>query len=90
MRAIFALLVLAIFAFFGSALSQAVQAQGSQTCRKEESYHRCGSGCERTCLNQKKWNDPCEKPCIDGCFCNEGFLRDAAGDCIRSWLCPKE
>uniref|UniRef100_A0A2M4C501 Putative salivary secreted serine protease inhibitor n=1 Tax=Anopheles marajoara TaxID=58244 RepID=A0A2M4C501_9DIPT len=90
MRAFFALLVLAIFAILGSVQSQAAQGQGSRACGKEESFHRCGSGCERTCLNQKKWSEECDKPCIDGCFCNEGYLRDATGECIRSWLCRKD
>lgn len=28
-------------------------------------------------------------PCPDGCICEEGYLRDANGKCIKKSLCPK-
>uniref|UniRef100_A0A182IL73 Uncharacterized protein n=1 Tax=Anopheles atroparvus TaxID=41427 RepID=A0A182IL73_ANOAO len=78
MRAIFALLFVAIFALLGDAAT---------TCGENETFQRCGTGCERRCDNPDDWNTPCELPCVDKCFCNEGFLRHVDGECVRAWRC---
>ncbi|XP_049295858.1 cysteine-rich venom protein 6-like [Anopheles funestus] len=79
MRAIFALLVLAVFAFLG--------ASAQTECGENETFQRCGTGCERTCNNGEDWDKPCSEPCVDKCFCQDGFLRDDTGSCVRAWRC---
>uniref|UniRef100_A0A182PJX3 TIL domain-containing protein n=1 Tax=Anopheles epiroticus TaxID=199890 RepID=A0A182PJX3_9DIPT len=81
MRAIFVLLVVAVFAFLG--------VSGNQ-CGENETFQRCGTGCERTCSNGNTWNEPCKEPCVDKCFCNDGFIRNDKGACVRAWLCNPE
>ncbi|XP_052892692.1 chymotrypsin inhibitor-like [Anopheles moucheti] len=83
MRAIFVLLVVAIFAFLGVSAENKAQPK----CGENESFQRCGSACERTCSNGEEWDKPCKSPCVDKCFCQEGFLRDDSGKCVRAWRC---
>ncbi|EAU76572.1 AGAP006253-PA [Anopheles gambiae str. PEST] len=81
MRAIFVLLVVAVFAFLG------VSAQQPKKCGENEIYQRCGTGCERTCDNGDTWDKPCKAACVDKCFCKDGFLRNENGKCVRAWHC---
>ncbi|XP_050076022.1 chymotrypsin inhibitor-like [Anopheles maculipalpis] len=80
MRAIFALLIVAVFAFLG------VLAQ-KPNCGENEVFQRCGTACERTCSNGEEWDKPCKLPCVDKCFCQDGFLRNGDGNCVRAWRC---
>uniref|UniRef100_A0A182NH30 TIL domain-containing protein n=1 Tax=Anopheles dirus TaxID=7168 RepID=A0A182NH30_9DIPT len=77
MRAIFVLLAVALFVVLGAAAK----------CGDNEEFQRCGTGCERTCNNGDDWDKPCALPCVDKCFCLDGFLRDSSGACVRAWRC---
>lgn len=53
------------------------------SCPKNENYKSCGS-CQPTCDNP---NPKCTKNCRQGCYCNEGLIRDTKGDCVSSEKC---
>ncbi|XP_067399057.1 IgGFc-binding protein-like [Emydura macquarii macquarii] len=45
----------------------------SPTCPRHSHYELCGSGCPATCHGLSA-PDRCEEPCVEGCFCNAGFV----------------
>ncbi|KAM6428804.1 IgGFc-binding protein-like [Liasis olivaceus] len=80
-----------------SSYMTACQAQGIQvgrwrtpsfcsiSCPPNSHYDLCGSGCPATCkslISAQK----CDAPCIEGCFCDSGFIR--SGDqCVSKTKC---
>ncbi|XP_025025324.1 IgGFc-binding protein-like [Python bivittatus] len=80
-----------------SSYMTACQAQGIQvgrwrtpsfcsiSCPPNSHYDLCGSGCPATCkslISAQK----CDAPCIEGCFCDSGFIR--SGDqCVSKTEC---
>ncbi|GBM98796.1 Zonadhesin [Araneus ventricosus] len=56
-------------------------------CGVNEEFRECGSACPANCTNRF---EPivCTAPCVRGCFCRDGFFRDASGNCVRPDLCP--
>jgi len=57
--------------------------QGQGQCAKNEEFQNCG-GCEKTCQNR---NPVCSEQCQQGCFCRQGSVRNARGNCVRSKAC---
>ncbi|KAG4065111.1 hypothetical protein HA402_007508 [Bradysia odoriphaga] len=56
--------------------------------KKFEVFNPCGSACPLTCNNYK--NPPvCTKKCVPGCYCKEGYVRNAAGNCVLPCDCPQ-
>ncbi|XP_044255179.1 serine protease inhibitor swm-1-like [Tribolium madens] len=56
-------------------------------CGENEIYNECGSLCPGTCSQPVK---VCEKKCVKGCFCKEGYvLDDKTRKCVRKEDCPK-
>jgi hypothetical protein len=43
-----------------------------------EKYNSCGTACPKTCediINENPFK-PCTFECVEGCFCQEGFVRE--------------
>nr|UPQ64758.1 zonadhesin-like protein 2 [Plectrocnemia conspersa] len=56
-------------------------------CGENEVYSVCGNnGCQNTCENPTL-STICKGPCIPGCICAEGYLRDANGKCVLPKYC---
>ncbi|KAM3613584.1 uncharacterized protein V6R79_001825 [Siganus canaliculatus] len=52
-------------------------------CPPNSHYKTCGSACPPTC----QFNATvCNKACVQGCFCNPGFIQSPAG-CVRPHQC---
>ncbi|KAL8220198.1 UNVERIFIED_CONTAM: hypothetical protein K2H54_040423 [Gekko kuhli] len=80
-----------------SAYVTACQAQGIQVgpwrsasfcsppCPQNSHYELCGDGCPSTCRDLLA-PEPCEDSCVEGCFCNSGFV--LSGDqCVPAAEC---
>uniref|UniRef100_A0A7R9ZD63 TIL domain-containing protein n=1 Tax=Pseudictyota dubia TaxID=2749911 RepID=A0A7R9ZD63_9STRA len=60
------------------------------TCAANEVYQTCGTACPATC-STKDAIRPCIAMCVQGCFCEDGYVRDDDTDaCVRSEDCPAE
>ncbi|XP_020802907.1 chymotrypsin inhibitor [Drosophila serrata] len=61
-----------------------------RACGANEKFLPCGPSCQTECATL---GDPClvrHIRCPDGCYCNEGFARDASGTCIPINKCQKK
>nr|ACD11896.1 hypothetical protein [Isometrus maculatus] len=57
-------------------------------CEKEnEEFLFCGSACPLSCKNFLTNPQACMLQCIIGCYCKNGYVRAASGDCIRPEDC---
>ncbi|KAG8177858.1 hypothetical protein JTE90_027123 [Oedothorax gibbosus] len=56
-------------------------------CGENELFYECSSPCQRTCENRNSVIN-CTLPCLTGCFCKPGFVRDSYGKCIDPLSCP--
>ncbi|XP_011177012.2 inducible metalloproteinase inhibitor protein [Zeugodacus cucurbitae] len=59
-----------------------------KSCPDHETYTPCGASCQTECATL---NEPClirNFRCPDGCYCDEGYARDAKGACIPQAECP--
>ena len=52
-----------------------------QECSKNETFSFCGSDCATNCFDESK-RHMCPTLCKRGCFCNDGYRRDNAGNCV--------
>lgn len=61
-------------------------------CRKNEEHNWCGSACEPTCALMASEPPICTEQCVSGCFCKDGWLKNANGRCVRqkSKRCQRE
>jgi len=55
-------------------------------CGQNAERQSCGSACVPTCANPNP-GPICVLPCVDGCFCKEGYLKAANGECVRPEVC---
>ncbi|XP_022219179.2 chymotrypsin-elastase inhibitor ixodidin [Drosophila obscura] len=58
-------------------------------CPANESYLPCGPSCQTECATL---GQPClirHIRCPDGCYCNDGYARNARGACIPQKQCRK-
>lgn len=52
-----------------------------------EKYTFCNKLCEPTCKSPRP--EICPAICFPGCVCQEGFVRDDNGNCVKFEQCPK-
>merc|ERR1712087_1047828 len=57
------------------------------TAKKNSEFSRCGSPCPDVCGEDPK---SCIAECAEGCFCKEGYILSAAGECISEDQCKQE
>jgi hypothetical protein len=55
-------------------------------CPANEHFESCGSACAPTCAHPEV-SSICTKNCVVGCFCNDGYLRNAQGVCVQTRSC---
>jgi hypothetical protein len=58
-------------------------------CGENELFHSCGTACPATCANPHP-SPKCTRQCVIGCFCKEGFLKNAHGVCVAAANCEAE
>ncbi|XP_035693984.1 matrilin-2-like [Branchiostoma floridae] len=64
-------------------------------CPAHSHYSACGSACEPTCADPwpacvQACADPwsgCTQPCVEGCVCDDGYIRGWNGTCINKTDC---
>ncbi|XP_078524644.1 IgGFc-binding protein-like [Lissotriton helveticus] len=54
------------------------------TCPPNSHHHPCGSACTATCRDPRP--GPCDRPCVEGCQCDAGFVLHG-GQCIKERDC---
>ncbi|XP_017786989.1 PREDICTED: inducible metalloproteinase inhibitor protein-like [Nicrophorus vespilloides] len=58
-------------------------------CKPNSKYVGCITPCALSCANRHK-KVKCQKICkVAGCACEDGFLLDDKGNCIKEHQCPK-
>ena len=51
-------------------------------------YNSCGDACFDKCKGPDKGFGGCDKPCIAGCFCKDGYMRNTTdGKCVKEDKC---
>merc|ERR1712083_335733 len=60
--------------------------QGSCTAKKNSEWSICGSKCPAVCGKEP---ETCVEVCIEGCFCNKGYILSAPGECISEDQCQQ-
>ncbi|XP_076660222.1 serine protease inhibitor swm-1-like [Halictus rubicundus] len=63
-------------------------APGGDRCPPSEDWDVCGTACQLTCENPKP--RICTLPCVIGCQCKPGLLRNESGDCVPKESCPAD
>jgi hypothetical protein len=56
-------------------------------CGDNAEYRSCGTACPATCANPNAPDQPCTRQCVMGCFCKEGFFKNAMGKCVSMQMC---
>jgi len=56
-------------------------------CGRYAERQTCGSACAPTCANPMP-GPTCVLPCVDACFCKEGYLKANNGECVPAEACP--
>lgn len=70
-------------------ISYTVKATEEKKCPENEFYTDCGESCQSECATL---NQPCRIQyiqCPSGCYCNEGYARNASGTCVQISDCVK-
>ncbi|XP_076625756.1 serine protease inhibitor [Colletes latitarsis] len=78
----------------GAILYRPNKAQIVTSCGENEVYSFCEAdpSCEKACDNIDIWESgPCTrtKSCMDGCICEEGYVRDENRACVWENSCPR-
>lgn len=70
----------------GACIPVADCAECEDKCKENEEFG-CTNLCQATCEDPKR--KPCHgNPCIFGCNCKHGYVKDADGNCIPASECP--
>uniref|UniRef100_A0A131XJQ8 Putative inducible metalloproteinase n=1 Tax=Hyalomma excavatum TaxID=257692 RepID=A0A131XJQ8_9ACAR len=60
-----------------------------QTCGTNEEWKVCvSSSCAETTCEKRTIGPACTADCQRGCYCSEGFYRNAQGACVTEDQCP--
>lgn len=57
-------------------------------CPENEHYEKCGSACPATCSNYGRPGPACAQRCVEGCFCDKGYILDGQ-KCVKPKDCRK-
>jgi hypothetical protein len=57
-----------------------------EKCGANAEFRVCGSACVPTCASPEM-PEMCTMQCVMGCFCRDGFLKNAKGDCVPKRDC---
>ncbi|XP_055930162.1 zonadhesin-like [Argiope bruennichi] len=57
-------------------------------CNENEVFKECGTACPHTCDDLGKPTAVCTLPCVKGCFCKPGYIKNREGKCILPNFCP--
>ena len=62
---------------------------GQENCGRNQMYLECGTACPETCQTKDEKAIMCNKMCIPGCFCQQGYLRDVRrnNECVLEKDC---
>lgn len=55
-------------------------------CPQNEIFRSCGTACPPSCADPHP-SPICTRQCVIGCFCQQGFLRNAKGVCVPAANC---
>ncbi|CAG9122583.1 unnamed protein product [Plutella xylostella] len=59
-------------------------------CYENEYHDTCGPYCEESCATMNNTCQVCLSGCVEGCFCQPGFIRDRYGlNCVTPDQCPQ-
>ncbi|UYV78423.1 hypothetical protein LAZ67_16001303 [Cordylochernes scorpioides] len=74
---------------YSSCLSQCKRSLYAGGCGVNQVYEEeCGKICDKTCDNYMKPPPHCNHTCRPRCICREGYVRNAAWECVRPSQCP--
>jgi hypothetical protein len=75
-----------LFSVCAFGLGIAIPAFPEQKCGANAVFLTCGSACVPDCANPEPPKF-CTLQCVMDCFCQEGFLKNAKGECVRPQEC---
>ena len=58
-----------------------------KSCPENQMYTECGTACPITCENKDNPPFICPLVCMSGCFCIQGYYKDANGNCVTEDGC---
>jgi hypothetical protein len=59
-----------------------------ESCGANEEFIECGSACPTTCQNMDNLPQICPTVCVQGCFCEDGYVRnEKTGECVFTEQC---
>ncbi|KAL0100925.1 hypothetical protein PUN28_019364 [Cardiocondyla obscurior] len=66
----------------------------SMECEEHEKYSECSgdSTCQKTCENRDRWETMActrTKICIQGCVCEDGYVRNDSDTCVKEINCSR-
>ncbi|XP_058828143.1 von Willebrand factor-like [Topomyia yanbarensis] len=72
---------------FATICCMLIQAAPNEICGPNEIFSNCGPSCPQTCESLFMGEQPCGLRCEIGCFCQEGLIRKANGECVHPSEC---
>ncbi|XP_054089252.1 chymotrypsin inhibitor-like [Zeugodacus cucurbitae] len=57
------------------------------SCEENEVFTLCLLGCPATCNNPNPSGILCVQPCVLGCQCRAGYIRNSQGRCVQPEDC---
>lgn len=81
--------VLVLFVVQTALANHSTDTDNSICVESNEEFKTCGSACPATCENMGDRNLICNRQCVHGCFCKDGFVRDSnTNQCVLPQECP--
>ncbi|GFQ81131.1 papilin [Trichonephila clavata] len=77
-------------AFIGLLLFAVAYARQAIRCPENQHFDSCGTDCPLTCDNYETPPIICNLMCVARCFCDDGYVENSLGECVRPEDCPKK